>query len=119
MHSCGRASALRRAAKTDRNHAEVMAALRKAGAEVTSLHGVGQGVPDLLASYRGQWFLIEVKDGKKAPSDRALTPDQKKWIDKQNAPVSVVETVEAALKSIGAISDWRIALGDEVDKAGG
>lgn len=110
---------MRRAAKTDRNHAEVMAGLRSAGAEVTSLHAVGQGVPDLLASYRGQWYLIEVKDGKKAPSDRVLTPDQKKWIQKQHAEVHVVETVEGALKAIGALSNWRIALGDEMDKAEG
>jgi len=96
-----------------------MAALRAIGAEVTSLHAVGNGVPDLLVSFRGQWFLIEVKDGKKAASDRALTPEQKKWISKQNAPVSVVETVEAALKTIGSVSDWRIALGDELDKGRG
>lgn len=110
---------MRRAAKTDRNHAEVMAALRSAGAEVTSLHAVGQGVPDLLASYRGQWYLLEVKDGKKAPSDRVLTPDQKKWIQKQHAEVHVVEAVEDALRAIGAISDWRKVLGDDMEKGRG
>jgi len=94
-----------------------MAGLRSIGAEVTSLHAVGQGVPDLLVSYRGQWYLLEVKDGKKAPSERVLTPDQKKWIQKQYAEVHVVETVEGALKAIGAISNWRIALGDDLEEA--
>jgi hypothetical protein len=79
-----------------------MDALRKAGAEVTSLHQVGGGVPDLLVSYRNKWHVIEVKDGSKPPSARMLTDDQRKWMIKQRASVWVVTSPEEALSAVGA-----------------
>ena len=39
---------MRRAARTDANQAEIVAALRGVGASVQPLHAVGQGCPDLL-----------------------------------------------------------------------
>lgn len=77
---------MRRAARTDRNHTEVMAALRKVGAQVTDTSAVGHGFPDLVASFRGKWHLIEVKDGNKPPSRRKLTTDQVTWHHAQQAP---------------------------------
>ena len=71
---------MRRAAKTDRNQAEIVSALRSIGATVQPLHTVGQGVPDLLVGFRGQTLLMEIKDGNKPPSARELTPDQQEWI---------------------------------------
>lgn len=94
---------MRRAAKTDRNQAEIVAALRKAGATVQPLHAVGQGCPDLLVGYRGKNHLIEVKDWKAAPSDRQLNARQVEWHDGWKGTVIMVETVEAALAVIGAI----------------
>lgn len=93
---------MRRAAKVDRNHGEIVKALRAAGAGVCDLSAVGSGCPDLLASYRGQWFLLEVKDGKKPPSKRQLTPDQQAWHALHRAPVAVVKDVDEALAAIGA-----------------
>lgn len=92
---------VRRTAKTDGNHAEVIAALRKVGAEVTSLHQVGGGVPDLLVSYRNRWWLLEVKDGTKPPSARQLTAEQRKWFARQRADVWVVTSPEEAIETIG------------------
>lgn len=92
---------MRRAAKVDANQPEIVAALRKAGATVTSLAAVGDGVADLLVSHRGRWTLIEVKDGSKPPSDRKLTPDQVKWHQAQHAPVHVVKDTTEALAAIG------------------
>lgn len=92
-----------RARKVDANQPEIVAALRKAGAEVTDLSRVGGGVPDLLVSYRKQWFLVECKDGKKPPSARSLTADQREWMYKQNAVTYVVNSVDDALKAIGAV----------------
>ena len=68
-----------KAARVDANHVAVVAALRKAGATVQSLAGVGKGVPDLLVGIRGKTALLEVKDGAKVPSARRLTEDQLKW----------------------------------------
>lgn len=81
---------MRRAARTDTNQSDIVAALKAIGAEVTSLAGVGSGVPDLLVSFRGQWHLMEVKDGSRPPSQRALKWTQQRWRERQQAPVHVV-----------------------------
>lgn len=67
---------VRRAARTDANHAEIVAAFRKLGCSVLSLAAMGKGCPDLLVAKHGQSLLVEVKDGAKPPSARTLTPDQ-------------------------------------------
>lgn len=95
---------MRRAARTDANQIQVVSALRAAGAKVQDLSAVGKGVPDLLCQYQGTFYLIEVKDGRKTPSQRKLTPDQVKWHEEWKcAFLGVVENPEQALKFIGAI----------------
>lgn len=91
---------MRRAAKTDDNQAEIVAALRKIGASVQPLHAVGQGCPDILVGWRGFNTILEIKDGKKPPSARKLTPDQEKWHAAWMGQVTVVETVEQAILAV-------------------
>ena len=95
---------MRRAARTDRNHREIIEALRAAGAAVTDTSAVGGGFPDLTVSYRRAWYLIEVKDGQKSPSRRKLTGDQQTWHGQQHATVHVVLTAHEALVAIGAVT---------------
>jgi len=91
---------VRFAARTDANHSAIVGALRACGAEVLSLAAVGKGCPDLLiwhpATQRMQ--LVEVKDGRRPPSERRLTPDQeafhKRW------PVTVVLDIEGAVAAL-------------------
>ena len=71
-----------------------MTALRRCGVTVQSLAAVGQGVPDLLCATRACTFLVEVKDGAKPPSDRALTPDQVEWHHKWPGAIYVVTSAE-------------------------
>jgi hypothetical protein len=93
---------MRRAAKVDANQAEIVAALRRCGATVQHLHTVGQGCPDLLVGRGGVTFLLEVKDGAKPPSRRALTPQEAAWIEGwRGRPVAVVESVDDALAVLG------------------
>lgn len=92
---------MRRAARTDSNHAEIVEALRRAGASVQSLAAVGSGCPDLLVGHRGRNVLLEVKDGSKSPSRRKLTPDEHVWHARWNGQVVTVESVEQALKAVG------------------
>jgi len=92
---------MRRAARTDSNHAEIVEALRRAGASVQSLAPVGCGCPDLLVGLRGVNTLLEVKDGSKRPSARRLTVDETRWHRAWLGQVVVVETVEQALKAVG------------------
>lgn len=92
----------RRAAKVDANQPEIVAALRKVGADVTSLAAVGDGVPDLLVGFRGATVLIEVKDGSKPPSARQLTADQIEWHAAwRGGRCVVVSSVTEALAAIG------------------
>ena len=75
---------MRYAAKVDGNQAEIVQALRDVGAVVTCIHRHGHGVPDLLVSFRGDWFLLEDKElgGK-------LTPAEQAFIDKTPQRASV------------------------------
>lgn len=93
---------MRYAAKVDRNQPEIVAALRKVGATVQSLAAVGDGVPDLLVGFRNANHLLEVKDGEKVPSARLLTSEQLGWHAKWIGPVTIVYSVEDALRAIGA-----------------
>lgn len=97
---------VRRAARTDHNHREIVAALRKIGCTVQSLAAVHNGCPDLLVgrtfpdgSRRN--FLLEVKDGSKPESARRLTKAQIEWLAKWAGEARVVETVDQALEAVG------------------
>lgn len=86
-----------RAAKIDRNQPEIVKALRAVGVSVQHLHQVGAGCPDLLCAANQNVFLIEVKDGTKAPSAQRLTPDQITWHAAWEAPVHICNSVDAAI----------------------
>jgi hypothetical protein len=88
-------------ARTDDNQREIVDALRSVGASVQLLHTVGKGCPDLLVGFRGQNFLLEVKDGKKPLSAQALTEDEKRWHLMWGGSVHTVRDVDEALVAIG------------------
>lgn len=93
-----------RAAKIDANQEQIVTALRAAGATVQSLAGVGKGVPDLLVGYQGQTLLLEIKDGRKPPSERLLTEYQLKWHGSwKGGALAVVDSPDAALRMIGVL----------------
>lgn len=68
---------MRTAARRDANEEQVVSALESCGAFVKKIND--GGAFDLLVWYRGTTLLIEVKDGKKPPSARDLTPAEKKF----------------------------------------
>ena len=68
---------MRRAARRDNNEPQVIAALREAGAYVKQIND--EGAFDLLVWHQGRTLLIEVKDGAKPPSARALSPAEQKF----------------------------------------
>lgn len=92
---------MRRAAKVDRNQAEIVTALRAAGASVQSLAAVGRGCPDLLVGFRGKNLLMEIKDGSLPPSGRTLTDDQVTWHIDWRGHAQVVTCPSEALALIG------------------
>ena len=86
---------MRRAAKVDRNHVEIVEALRAVGCYVVSLASLGGGVPDLLVFKRssGLLRLLEVK----APKGK-LTPAQEEVFPR--LPVWVVRSRDEALRAM-------------------
>jgi Holliday junction resolvase len=92
-------------AKVDRNQSEIMSVLRSVGPHVSvrSLAGQGQGIPDLLCGISGVTFLIEVKDGAKAPSRQKLTPDQESFISSWTGSPVVI------LRDENEAREWAIA----------
>ena len=91
---------MRQHGKVDGNHAAIVKALQDAGICVQSLAAVGQGVPDLLVSWRGVNVLLEVKDPAQDPCKRALTAAQKEWHARWSGQLAVVETPEQAIDSV-------------------
>ena len=95
---------MRRAAKVDANHREIVDALRAAGASVHSLAGVGNGCPDLLVGAAGRTALVEVKDGSLPPSARRLTSDQCKFhAEWKGGTLAVVCDVDSALRVLAVM----------------
>ena len=94
---------MRRANRVDANQDQIVETLRACGAYVRVIT-MGDGVPDLLVGYRGYTLLLEVKDGKKPPSARELTPAEKKFFDEWTGGIcAIVESVEDALKLLDGI----------------
>ena len=85
-----------RAQRVDANQRQVMQALRAIGADVLF---IGHPV-DLLVGYRGENWLLEVKDGSKPPSARRLTKAQAPFVDTWRGRVAVVKSVDEAIKAI-------------------
>ena len=86
-----------KAAKVDRNQAEIVQALKRAGVTVQHLHAVGQGCPDIIAGVRGVNYLIEIKH----PKDGSLTDPQVKWHSGWKGQVHVAFSEEDALRIVG------------------
>ena len=60
---------MRRNAKVDSNHGEVVEAFRKLGCSVLSLAPLGRGIPDLLVAIGGVTWLVEIKSKKGKEND--------------------------------------------------
>lgn len=88
---------MRKYARLDANHKDIVNVLKQCGCTVLSLASVGNGCPDLLIARNGKMALIEVKDGNKPPSERRLTPMEGEFIKNWNAPVYIVKNTDEAL----------------------
>ena len=89
-----------RAARTDANQTEITKALRKIGCSVQLLHSVGRGCPDMLVGYKGNNYLLEIKDGEKPESQRKLTPEQNIWHFDWRGQVAIVTSPSDAIDKI-------------------
>jgi hypothetical protein len=91
---------VRRRGKLDANHAEIVRALRQAGASVLSLANMGCGCPDLLVGKDGKNWIMEIKDPMRKPSERRLTEAENEFHAAWRGQICVVETIDEALETI-------------------
>jgi hypothetical protein len=83
------------APQRDKNEPDIVNALEAVGASVSRISSLG--IPDLLVGWRGDTFLLEVKNGK-----AKLNDNQVAWHNAWNgAPAIIVRTPEEALGAIG------------------
>ena len=91
----------RRAAKRDPNERTILEALRKVGAVCWQLDKPA----DVLCGFRGRFTTLEIKDGSKPASKRALTPAEAEYQAQcayYHLPHYVVNSPAEALAAIGA-----------------
>lgn len=87
--------------RTDLNQQSIVNALRQIGAHVVDTSEVGHGFPDLVVGWRGQTYLIECKNGDRAPSARKLTSDQQIFLlNWAGGPLFVVDSPSQAIAMI-------------------
>lgn len=88
-----------RSHRPDGNQSAIIAGLRGVGATVFA---IGHPV-DLLVGYRGLTVLLELKDSKASATDRRLRGAQIEFFETWKGGAALkVESLEAALKAIGA-----------------
>lgn len=83
--------------RTDANHEQIVKGLRAIGATVRSTAMVGDGFPDLAVGFRGDTFLLEVKDGAKSPSRRQLTEAEREFHLGWKGRAGIVHSLEEAI----------------------
>ena len=88
---------MRYAARVDANQAQIVSALRAAGAYVWII-----GLPvDLLVGYNNQTFLVEIKDGPK----KRLTKLQQDFFENwSGSTLARIDGPGAALRMIGVVN---------------
>ena len=101
---------MRRAARVDANHAEIIRVLRKAGCSVLDMSRLGGGAPDILIGYGGISLPAEIKCGAKPPSARKLTPKQREWHDSWTGGCRLILSPLDALETAATLRRWATAL---------
>lgn len=95
---------MRQRARKDDNQNEIVDGLRAVGVKVHILNQ--KDIPDLLVGYRFNLYLMEVKDGKRKPSERRLRPGQQAFADGWvGYPICKVESLEEAFQTLGIRTD--------------
>lgn len=98
-----------RAAKVDVNQPKIVKALERAGAVVLSIHIVKKAF-DVLVGFRGQLFIVEIKNPEYLPKtynrerlEKSLTDGEVECMNKfkkVGVPYYIVATIDEALNVI-------------------
>jgi len=91
---------MRKFARKDGNHKEIIAAFRSFGATVFDTASLGSGFPDIVVGMRNNNVLVEIKDGSLPPSKRKLTPDELKFHADWRGKVVVINNIDEVVELI-------------------
>ena len=91
---------MRKFARKDGNHKEIIQAFRDLGATVFDTASLGSGFPDCVVGMRGNNVLVEIKDGSLPPSKRKLTPDELKFHATWQGKVVIINNIDEAIELI-------------------
>lgn len=79
----------------DLNHAQIINGLRQAGIAAHSIASVGDGIPDILAGYRGICVVLEVKRFKEEPTQK-----EREFAERWPGPYCIVNTPVEAIEAV-------------------
>ena len=86
--------------RVDSNQKYIVDGLRKFGATVLHTHTLKNAF-DILVGYEGRDFKMEIKDGKKPPSQRKLTSGELKFKNEwKGSEYHIVISLEEAIRII-------------------
>ena len=91
---------MRKYARKDSNHKEIIQAFRDLGASVFDTASLGSGFPDIVIGMKGSNVLVEIKDGSLPPSKRKLTPDEIKFHELWRGKVVIINNVDEVIELI-------------------
>ena len=95
---------MRHAARVDANQAEIVAALRDAGASVYLI----QLPVDLLVGYGGKTALVEVKNPNSRYGRAGANANQASWLEHwKGGTAAVIDSVEAAQRLLAVMGHWQ------------
>ena len=93
---------MRTAARTDGNQTPIVEALRAIGAKVVITSQLKNAF-DILVGFRGQLFIMELKDGKLPPSRKKLTPGELKCKGDFEAVGVVYHVIESKEQAVNLL----------------
>lgn len=91
---------MRRAARTDSNHREILDAFRRCGYSVADTSQLGDGFTDAVVARDMDTTLVEIKDGTKPPSKQKLTGDQEKFHAGWKGRIVIIRSVDDVLQFV-------------------
>jgi hypothetical protein len=87
---------MRRAARVDENHQEIVAAFKRCGWAVLDIHQL-PNCCDLFVSKYQETVAVEIKDGSKAPCKRRLTQGEAAFFRQWKGKRAIVQSVADVL----------------------
>lgn len=100
---------MRRASRKDSNHNEISDAFKALGCTFIDLSDTPCGF-DGAVGYGGLSILVEIKDPKKPPSKRRLTPNEEKKHAYWTGGKRLIMTLEDVAETANTLRRWRDAI---------